>query len=139
MSVWGFRSCSHAFWERTLDGPFTGTTFTGSITTTPSSVLAIPSHGQLEVHELQPLTNPVVVFRSASGAVQWSRVFVPEKKWPDGTVGHAGMRELRLQGLERRNTNYVVFISCDWDWGGREGGMIELDNDYGFKSFSLSW
>lgn len=49
------------------------------------------------------------------------------------------MRELRLQGLERRNTNYVVFISCDWDWGGREGGMIELDNDYGFKSFSLSW
>ena len=139
VSIWGLSSWSKDFWERTLDGPFTGAVFTGSLTTAPISVLAIPLHGQLEVHEPQSLTNPVVVLRSANGVVQWSRLIAPEIKLADGTVGRAGLRELRLKRLERRSTNYVVFITCDWDWGGKEGGLLELDNDYGFKNFSLSW
>jgi hypothetical protein len=137
--VWGLRSFSYRFWERTLDGPFLGATFTGSMTNAPASVLAVPLHGQLEVHELKSMTNPVVVLRSADGTVRWSRVLIPEKKRTDGTLDRAGLRQLRLQSLERRNTNYVVLITCDWDWGGKEGGMIELDNNCGFNSFSLSW
>ena len=133
------RSCSQAFWERTLDGPFSGTPFIGDLPTTPTSVLAIPSNGQLEVHESQSHTNPIVLLRSTNGTVQWSRIFVPEKKQADGTVSRAGLRNLRFQSFERRSTNYVVFISCDWDWGGKEGGIIELDHDHGFRSFSLSW
>ena len=49
----GLRSCQRQFWERTLHGPFTGIAYTGSITGSPVSVLAVPSHGQLEVHELE--------------------------------------------------------------------------------------
>ena len=138
-TIWRMRSCSHAFWERTLAGPFTGTAFIGDITTAPTSMLAIPSHGQLEVHDVQSQTNSIVLLRSADGGVQWSRLFVPEKKQPDGTVRRAGLRNLRLLTLEQRSTNYVVFIACDWDWGGKEGGIIELGNDYVFRSFSLSW
>lgn len=122
-----------------LDGPFTGTAYSGSITSSPVSVLAIPSQGQLEVHELESYTNPVVLLRSPSGDIQWSRFFMPEKKREDGTVDHAGLRELRLQRWEQRSTGSVVLVSCDWDWGGREGGLIYLDTNYGFKNFSLSW
>lgn len=138
-ALFALRSCQRQFWEHTLDGPFTGVPYSGSITTAPVSVLSIPARGQLEVHELPAHTNPVVLLRSARGDIQWSRLFRPEKKRPDGTVGHAALRELRLQGWERRGTGSVVSVTCDWDWGGRESGLIELDSDSGFKSFSLSW
>jgi hypothetical protein len=138
-AAFGLRSCQRHFWERTLDGPYVGLPYNGSITNAPVSVLAIPSHGQLEVHELQSHTNPIVVLRSADGQVQWSRLFIPEKKRQDGSVDRAALHELRLQSWERRSTGCVVFVTCRWDWGGREGGLIELDADYGFRSFSLSW
>jgi hypothetical protein len=52
---------------------------------------------------------------------------------------HAGVRQLRLQRIERDNQGYEVFFTCDWDWGGKEGGLIELGSDCEFKSFSVSW
>jgi hypothetical protein len=79
------------------------------------------------------------VLRSPGRAIQWSRLFIPEKKRQDGTVDHAALHELRLQSWQKRSTGSVVFVTCIWDWGGREGGLIELGADYGFKSFSLSW
>ena len=139
VGVFGLRSRGPEFWERTLHGPFTGVAYTGSITGTPASVLSIPSRGQLEVHETQTRTNPIVLLRSASGDVQWSRLFIPHQKRQDGSVEQAGLRELRLRSWEQRRSGTVVLVSCDWDWGGREGGLIELDKDYGFRSFSLSW
>jgi hypothetical protein len=139
VGFFGLRSCERQFWERTLHGPFTGVAYTGIITGTPASVLAIPSHGQLEVHETQTRTNPIVLLRLPTGEVQWSRLFIPQQKSQDGVVEHAGLRELRLRSWERRSTGSVVFVTCDWDWGGREGGLVELDLDYGFRSFSLSW
>jgi hypothetical protein len=139
VGFFGLRSCERQFWERTLHGPFTGVAYTGIITGTPASVLAIPLHGQLEVHETQTRTNPIVLLRLPTGEVQWSRLFIPQQKSQDGVVEHAGLRELRLRSWERRSTGSVVFVTCDWDWGGREGGLVELDLDYGFRSFSLSW
>ena len=133
------RSIGLRLWERSLSGPFTGVPYTGSITTAPTSALTIPSHGQLEVHELPSHPNPVVLLRSESGDIQWARLFLLEKKRPDGTIEHAGLRELRLRRWQQRSPGSVVFVSCDWDWGGKEGGLIELDADFGFKSFLLSW
>lgn len=138
-TLFGLRSCQRQFWEHTLDGPFTGVPYGDSITTAPTSVLVIPARGQLEVHEVSAHTNPVVLLRLPSGDIQWSRLFLPEKKRQDGTVGRAALRELRFQSWERRSTGSVVFVTCDWDWGGKEGGLIELDTDYGFRSFRLSW
>jgi len=135
----GLRSCQREMWERALYGPFTGTPYTGSVTTAPTSVLAIRLRGQLEVHELPSYTNPVVLFRSADGSTRWSRLFVPEEKWQDGAIHYAGVRELRLRSWERRSNGAAVFFTCDWDWGGKEGGLIELGSDCEFKSFSVSW
>gem|GEM_PF-1237450 len=132
-------SWSRKFWERTLDGPFTGLAYSGSITTAPVSVLTVPSRGQLEVHELPSYTNPVILLRSPAGDIRWARLFLPEKQRQDGSANHSALHELRLRTWEQRRTGPVVFVVCNWDWGGREGGLIELDADFGFRSFSLSW
>ena len=139
VSIVGLRSCQREGWERTLFGPYAGIPFTGDLTNPPASVLPIPSHGRLEVHELPSHTAPVVALRSEQGVIQWSRLLVPERHLDDGRTEHAGVRELRLHRLERDRVGYEVFITCDWDWGGREGGLIDLDSAYGFKSFRLSW
>lgn len=138
-AFFGLRSCQRQVWERTLYGPYTGAAYSGSITTAPVSVLAIPARGQLEVHEIPAYTNSLVLLRSPAGAIQWSRLLVPEKRQTDGTMYRASLRELRLHNWERRGTVSVVFITCVWDWGGREGGLIELDKDYEFRSFKVSW
>jgi len=135
----GLRPYQRQFWERMLDGPFTGITYNASITNVPVSVLTVPSLGQFEVHEFQSLTNPVVLLRSPIGAVRWSRVLRPEKTYGDSPT-YSAVRELRLENWEQRSTGSVVYVTCDWDWGGKgEGGLIELDTNHMFRSFSLSW
>jgi hypothetical protein len=138
-SVLGIRSCRRAGWESSLRGPYVGLPFTGVLTNRPASVLAVSSHGKLEVYELASQSAPVLVLRSDAGAIQWSRVLVPEQRLDNGRVERAGVREVRLQRLERDKHGHEVFFTCDWDWGGREGGLIDLDSDYGFKSFRISW
>lgn len=138
-SILGIRSCQRAGWEATLRGPYVGMGFTGDLTNPPVSVLLIPPNRKLEVYEFTSQTAPVLVLRSETGAVQWSRLLVPEQRFNDGQVRRAGVRELRLQKLERDRNGHEVFFSCDWDWGGREGGLIDLDGQYAFKSFRISW
>jgi hypothetical protein len=137
--VLGLRSCQRAGWESSLRGPYVSLPFTGDLTDPPISVLPVPSRGELQVYELASYTNPVLVLRSEAGAVRWSRLLVPEQQFGDGPVERASVRELRLRRLERDKHGYEVFFTCDWDWGGREGGLIDLDRDYEFKSFRISW
>jgi hypothetical protein len=137
--AWAVRSCQRAGWESSLRGPYAGLPFTADLTNSPVSVLPIPSRGQLEVYELVSYTNPVLVLRSGTGAIQWARLLVPEQRFGDGRTGRAGVRELRLKRLNRAKHGYEALFTCDWDWGGREGGLIDLDSEYGFKSFRISW
>ena len=138
-SILGIRSCQRAGWEATLRGPYVGMPFTGDLTNPPVSVLLVPHYGKLEVHEFAAQTAPVLALRSDAGAVQWSRWLVPERRSGDGSVERAGVRELRLQRLERDRDGHEIFFTCVWDWGGREGGLIDLDSRYAFKSFKISW
>jgi hypothetical protein len=138
-SVFGLRSCQRAGWESSLYGPYAGLPFTGDLTNSPVSVLAVPSRGELQVYEFASHSNPVLVLRSGTGVVEWSRLLVPEQRFGDGSVERAGVSELRLKRLQRDKDGHEVFFTCDWDWGGREGGLIDLDSVYGFKSFRISW
>ena len=135
----GLRSCQREGWVRTLKGPYTGNPITGTFTNSPVSVLTLPSRGRLEVHEVASQAAPALVLRSENGAVQWARLLVPERRLDDGRVEHAGVRELRLRRIEPGGAGYAVLFSCEWDWGGKEGGLIDLDSEYGFKSFRISW
>lgn len=138
-SVIGLHSCQRAGWERLLLGPFSGLEFTGDVTNKPVSTLSIPSHGRLEVYELASQIGPVLVLRSENGALQWSRLLVPELKMDDGKVKYDAVRELRLHKLERDKNGYEILFVCVWDWGGKEGGLINLNRDGEFNSFRLSW
>jgi hypothetical protein len=137
--VFGLPLCQRAGWEASLFGPYAGLPFEGEITNSPVSTLSIPTHGRLEVNELSSEMVPVLVFRSQQGDVRWSRLLLPERRLDDGSVIRAGVRQLRLVRLERDRHGFEVFFTCDWDWGGMEGGLIDLDNNYGFKSFRISW
>jgi hypothetical protein len=137
--VVGLRSCQRAGWERTLLGPYVGLPFADALTNSPVSVLPLVSGGRLEVHEVPAHSAPVLALRSDAGAIHWSRLLQPERRLLDGRVEHAGMRQLRLERIERDRQGYGVFFTCDWDWGGKEGGLIDLDGDYGFKSFRIGW
>jgi hypothetical protein len=137
--VFGLRSCQRAGWEASLFGPYGGSPFAGALTNPPTSTLSIPSHGRLEVYELASEIVPVLVFRSQQGDVQWSRLLLPERRLDDGSVKRAGVRQMRLVRLERDSHGFEVLLTCDWDWGGMEGGLLDLDNNYGFKSFRISW
>lgn len=133
------RSCQREGWEAALTGPYRGSSFVGDITNTPVSTLPVPSRGRLEVYELPSRTAPVLVLRSEAGDIQWSRLLAPERRGRDGEIERAAVRQFRLHRLERDGAGYEVFVTCDWEWGGHEGGLIDLDSDYGFKSFRLSW
>ena len=102
-----------------------------------SSTLSLPRGLGTQLH--RSVSTPVSVPLWSYCLPRFSPSRVVSPSGVCGTVEHAGLRELRLRSWERRSTGSVVFVSCDWDWVGREGGLIEFDADYGFKSFSLSW
>lgn len=135
----GLRSCQREGWERMLYGPYAGFAFAGQITNQPVSILPIRSRGQLEVYEPAGEIAPVVVLRSKTGVVEWSRLLLPEQGFEGGQLKRAAVRDLRLKRLERDRNGHEVLFSCDWDWGGKEAGLIDLDNQYRFKTFRISW
>ena len=107
LAMWvGLRSAGQRFWERTLDGPFIGSIYNGSITGSPASVLIIPSSGQLEVHQLQSHTNPVVLLRSPTGDIKWSRLFMPEKKFADDVS--LDIKKRRLSEIIAKQTEHSL-------------------------------
>lgn len=138
-SALGLYSRQRAAWKQSLMGPYSGREYTGELANRPVSTLSIPSHGRLEVYEPISEKVPVVAWRSEAGVTQWSRLLLPERQADNGQLQQAWVRALRLEKLERDKNGYEVLLTCDWEWGGNEGGLIDLDSNYEFKSFRLSW
>ncbi|MSU27452.1 MAG: hypothetical protein EXS27_06005 [Pedosphaera sp.] len=137
--VLGMQSCQRKGWEAMLRGPFHGDPYDGAITNAAVSWLHVSPAGRLEIHEFAGLTAPVLVLRSEDGSVRWSRLLLPERKHDNGTVERAGVRDLKLREWEKRETGYCIRMTCDLDLGGPEAGLIDLNNDFGFESFRISW
>jgi hypothetical protein len=126
------------WWEASLKKPFAGTEYLGALPAEPASSLFIKPLGRLEVHDLPASKAPVLTLRSPAGEVLWSRLMLPSRANPDGTVETAGLRDMRLQRWRRRGQEILVYFGCDWDWGGLEGGLIYLDRQGNFKHFGVS-
>lgn len=139
LGLLALRTCALQFWEGTLWGPYSGAPVGEPVSTQPVSKLALPGGGWLEVHEKPGAENPILLMRRSDGSVRWARWFRPERKDKEGRASHAWVRDLRLHTHERRGGGHVVRLTCDWEWGGIEGGLLHLDADYEFVSFSLSW
>ncbi|MGV3533052.1 MAG: hypothetical protein ACO1QR_11835 [Chthoniobacteraceae bacterium] len=139
LSVLGVQRCASSFWETTLWGPYTGTAYTQPIRTKPASILPVPGVGQLEVHEVEGETVPVLALRTSDQKIQWAQLLRPERRSDDGTLTTAFIRDLRLRKIQRDSNGYRVSLTCFWEWGGREGGLIFLNPDHSFRAISLSW
>lgn len=120
-------------------GPYQGLEFSGDLPPTPESELKLKSGKRLSVYVISDALAPALVLWSEAGEMKWSRLMLPVQRYADGSVKQAWLRDLKLHTVRRTGDGFVVDISCDWETGGKEGGRLYLDQDYGFKDFKLSW
>jgi len=120
-------------------GPYAGGAYAPPIQTQPVSVLVVLGIGQLEVHEPPAEIVPVLALRASDGTVRWAQLLRPGRRNEDGSVSTAFIRDVRLRRIQRTSGGYRVRLSCFWEWGGHEGGLIYLNPDYTFRDFALGW
>lgn len=80
-----------------------------------------------------------LLHRHDDGLVRWAHLLQPTQQARDGQTETASVRELCLRSLNATDRGFQVLVTCDWDWGGRELGSVDLDAEYGFRSFRLDW
>jgi hypothetical protein len=136
--VIGFRAFTFKMWEGTLFGPYTGRAFTGELSSQPTSSLNITSGATLELHESAKFSAPILALRR-DGHIEWAHVLQPERPLRDGSFETAGVRKAQLRKRIAAHSGTRVIFSCDWDWGGRESGLIYLAGDQSFDHFGISW
>ena len=136
--VLGFRYFAFRFWERTLKGPFTGAAYSGTLPAQPTSTLPLSSDARLEFYEVSGASVPVLVLRRG-GSVQWSRLLLPQRHESDGSTSTAAIRDARFQRRVFTVSGSCALFTCDWDWGGREAGLVYLASDTSFNHFGISW
>lgn len=134
----GFRIFAFRFWERSLTGPFTGIAYTGTLPSQPTSTLPLSVDSRLEFYEVPDASVPVLVLRHGT-AVQWSQLLLPQRQQPNGSTSTASIRDARLQRRVFTLSGTRALFTCDWDWGGREGGLLYLASDKSFDHFGISW
>ena len=139
LTIFGVQRCGSSFWEATLWGPYTGTAHTQPIRTQPASILPVSGVGQLEVHEVTGETVPVLAMRGSDRRIVWAQLLRPERRDKEGVITTAFIRDLRLRKIQPDPNGYRVRLTCFWEWGGREGGLIFLNPDHSFRAFALSW
>lgn len=127
------------YWEGTLSGPFHGREYEGPLTEEPVNSLSLDSGELLEVYEIPNVPAPAVVMRNASGDVLWTRLLVPETSNTADEIREHVLTDLKLLSWQSRDTGFAVRIGCYWDGGGRENGLIYLNERFQFLHFKLGW
>jgi hypothetical protein len=130
-------ACGERYWERTLSGPFTGDPYEGRISTPPSNSLALSKSSVLDVHWEPGISNPIIRLRNADGTFAWARLLAP--RFEGQHREDVRISELTLRNVKPSEDGFKVRVSCDWNAGGKEGGIIYLNKDYTFRSFALGW
>jgi hypothetical protein len=63
----------------------------------------------------------------------------PWTAFANGQLETAQDRDARLIRRERSSDGIKVRVTCDWDRGGKEAGLIYLTKDGDFEKFGISW
>ena len=131
-------SCGReSYWERTLVGPFQCEPFSGQITNKPVSSLPLSPQYVLDVH-LEGTTNvPILRLRQTNGTDVWARLLVAQLKGQAEPRGR--ITQMTLNEVKTARDGFKVKFVCDWTGGGKEGGLVYLDANYGFRNFAMSW
>jgi hypothetical protein len=137
-AAWFLLWVAPRIWEGLLFGPYAGRPYTAALPSIPNSTLRLAADTQAELYDVPDTSAPVLVLRRG-GAVQWSRLLLPERVLSDGTNETAAVREARFQKAIVSASAIRLRFTCDWDWGGQEAGLIYLHPDYSFDHFGISW
>jgi hypothetical protein len=129
-------------WDGTLMGPYPGRPYEGDLPKGPAAFFAVDSV-RLEVYETAGTNNPILVIRSERGDVLSRALLVPERRNGERDVIAATVRDLRMHKRKLYSCHGlggpIILITCDWEWGGREGGLLCLKDDLSFGEMWLSW
>ena len=125
-----------------LWGPYVGETYTGELQLLPVSSLELPGVN-LEVHQVPGLENAILVCRSVSGHILSQTALIPTRTDENSQTIPPSISEMELVSvyhpIRLTNETVCVYVHCDWEWGGREGGLLFLDENFNFKELWLSW
>ena len=122
--------------EDTFFGPYIGEPYTGEQPALPVSTIAVTPEAILYVYASSDDSDPIIYLRDASGKNLWARKLVPRRvghKESDGTI-----IKVNLSKVKKYSDGFKVVIRFHWSSvGSNEWGMIYLNNDSSFRSFSL--
>ena len=120
-----------------MKGPYIGAKFVGTLSSQPVSSVSLSEQFTLNVHWESATNAPILSLCDSGGRSLWSRLVVPVlfgEETPRGQIV-----ELQLTSSRKIRTGLLVSLLCDWTGGGKEAGVIILDTNYNFRSFSLDW
>lgn len=126
-------------WEATLVGPFYGSNYVGQLEGLPVSLLNLQNGIILQIYRVPNCNDPILNLRSALGSNIWSRLLIPEDVASDYSKRHGQIMDIKLIRIYQHKAGYKVYMTCNWNWGGKEAGLIYLDHNFSFQSFSLGW
>lgn len=134
-----FNKLQRAGYERLMFGPYYGKLFVGEPAGPVISSLKLTQDHLLTIYSHPGETNPVLCLQTSDSKISWCRILVPVQTNNAGGVDEYHISEISLTSTRRFKTGHAVSLSCNWNRGGREGGVIYLSPDYDFQSFKLSW
>jgi len=141
-AVLGVKHFSKKKWEATLKGPYEGKANIAKITGSPFSSLVMPG-GEVEIYYPANENNPVLVCRSDSGEIISQTSLIPSRTDEKDKVQTAYVKQLELRkpySCTFHDCEGIhVLFRCDWEWGGKQGGLLTLNDDLTFKEMWLSW
>lgn len=141
----GIRSCDknlRNLWEVGLRGPFLCQPYQEELPNKPVSTLKLKNKASLAVYDINK-PNPVLVCRSPSGDIVSKTLLIPSDTDKDGVTityfVHNFVLDSPYQCAYRTDPDLHIYIHCQWEWGGKEGGLVVINPDYSFKELWLSW
>ena len=127
-------------WEKYLTGPFHGSEYKGALSGDVIGSLPIPEHSAvLELFRAQNSPDPVLRLRTSAGTNDWQQLLIPTALNKDGTLRRGQIKEMKLDTYQQTTEGIKVYISCDWDWGGKEPGVLYLGKNLALQAFRLGW
>jgi hypothetical protein len=120
------------FWEATLKGPYQGSEVYSTSNLSSRAAISLRGGAKLVAFEAEGEAT-IVSLKNPNGEVVWSRSLVTE------TANRTKIQNVSFLGSRLSDTGVKIEISCKWEGGDKEKGMLYLTPDLKFSGFSVSW
>jgi len=131
------RNRMSGLWERYLLGPYMGEPYKELLSGSPNSEIRLRDN-LLQQYKTTDSRGPVLALRRSDGKLLWSFLLEPSEnvqgKRVTWHINSITFKEVKFSKSEAK-----VYISCDWNHGGIENGIIYIDEYLAFKGIAIGW